>query len=296
MAGGPQLEDGYTRIANEILEKIGRCNLNGTQRGIIDQIWRNTYGYGRKDAALSISYIARALEKAKSQVDRELSALIERNIIVVVSTDGGSRSRVLRFNKDYSTWQSERRPRNGGHEDIVRQNEDVSSAKKSTRSSAKTRTNKEIKKDKETPSRNSKRHYSEDDQFYKMAVYFHGLVKQVAVEEELEHLTVNANLQSWANDFRLLYERDNQKDKQLIFEVMNWVTKDSFWRTNVLGASKFRKQFAMLAIKMRASNKTVQPKKTDPKADALDLQIRRDEALREWMNAGNDPDDFVFDE
>ncbi|SFA90987.1 phage replication protein O [Cohnella sp. OV330] len=297
MARGPQLEDGFTRIANEILEKIGRCNLNGTQRGIIDQIWRYTYGFGRKDAALSISFIARALEKQKSQVDRELTALIDRNIVTVVMTEGGSRSRVLRFNKDYSTWQSERRQRNGGHEKIVHQNEDESSAKKSTRSSTKTRTKKDSKeRNKETPSRNSKRHYPEDDQFYKMAVYFHGLVQQVAKDDpKLKHLTVNANLQSWANDFRLLFEQDKQNDKHLIRDVMDWVTKDDFWKANVLSASKFRKQFQTLAIKMRASNKAG-VKKPDPKADELNLQIRRDEALRVWMAEGNDPDDFVFDE
>lgn len=143
MAGRPQLEDGYTRVANELFENIGRFSLNGCQRGIIDQVWRYTYGFKRKEAVLSISFIANALGKSKSHVDRELTALIERNIIQVVN-DEPNRTRVLSFNKEFSTWIAARRPRNGVRQG-VRQLEDGVSAKKGTEVSAKTRTKKESK-------------------------------------------------------------------------------------------------------------------------------------------------------
>ncbi|MFC5528427.1 conserved phage C-terminal domain-containing protein [Cohnella yongneupensis] len=103
MSRGPQKENGYTPIAHEILEVIGRYGLNGTQRGIIDQVWRYTYGFNRKAHPMALSFIADALGKKRNHVDKELDVLIERNIIQVVGT-GKSRTRVLRFNKYFNTW------------------------------------------------------------------------------------------------------------------------------------------------------------------------------------------------
>jgi len=105
MTRSPQKENGYTPIAHQILGEIGRHGLNGTQRGIIDQLWRYTYGFKRKEATLSLSFLASALDKTKKHIDKELSMLIARNVVIVVS-DEPNRTRVLRFNKDFDSWKS----------------------------------------------------------------------------------------------------------------------------------------------------------------------------------------------
>lgn len=103
----PQLEDGYTRVANQILEKVSKLpRINGTQLQIILTIWRFTYGFKRKHHELSISFIAEATEKAPRQIERELSKLIARRIITVVSEASGKRSRILGFNKNFDEWES----------------------------------------------------------------------------------------------------------------------------------------------------------------------------------------------
>ena len=122
---GPQLEDGYTRIANEIVEQIGKRKLNGTQRAIIDQIWRYTYGFGRKDAELSLSFLSQAIGSTKSHVDREITALIDRNIVLVTGKTG--RGRTLQFNKYFEEWKD--RPTNIGQSQTVLQIEDGESYK-----------------------------------------------------------------------------------------------------------------------------------------------------------------------
>lgn len=101
----PQKENGFTAIANEILEQIAMVQLNGTQRRIIDIIWRYTYGFGRKDHALSESFIAKATDIHKKQVQRELNELVDMKFILVVKEASFSSSRVLKFNKDYDSWQ-----------------------------------------------------------------------------------------------------------------------------------------------------------------------------------------------
>lgn len=99
----PQLEDGYTRIANEILDQIMKVSLNGTQFRLILAIWRYTYGYQRKGHYLSIRFLAKVIGASRSQVERELSALIDRKIVKVLET--GNRGRMLGFNKNYTEWE-----------------------------------------------------------------------------------------------------------------------------------------------------------------------------------------------
>lgn len=93
--------------------------------------------------------------------------------------------------------------------------------------------------------------YDEDNPYYKMASYFKTKVDEMANAEGLTHLTAKTNLQTWANDFRLLVEVDKHEDKNLIRKVMDWVVTDSFWKSNVLSASKFRDQFPKLVLEMR---------------------------------------------
>lgn len=102
---GPQLEDGYTRIANEILEQISKMPINGTQFRILMVIWRYTYGYNRKECEISSKFIAEASGLSERQVRRELKKLIDMNIIKVVKEATFTSPRILAFNKYYDTWQ-----------------------------------------------------------------------------------------------------------------------------------------------------------------------------------------------
>jgi len=102
---GPQLEDGYTRIANEILERISQIPLNGAQFRILMVIWRYTYGFNRKEHELSNKFIAVATGLNKRQVRRELKRLIDMNILNVVKEATFTTARVLGFNKYFDSWQ-----------------------------------------------------------------------------------------------------------------------------------------------------------------------------------------------
>ena len=100
----PQLGNGYTPIANELLEKVYQLKLNGTQFKIIMCIWRFTYGFSRKDHELSESFISSAIDTDKRQVRRELNNLIKLNIIVVTREATFTSTRKIKFNKYYTEW------------------------------------------------------------------------------------------------------------------------------------------------------------------------------------------------
>lgn len=253
----PQLHNGHTRIANEILNQIMKTNLNGTQFRLVMAIWRFTYGFQRKEYEMSVSYLAKQIDTSRSHVDRELKALIDRNVISVTGI-GQKGARILSFNKNYKDW-AEKEP--------VKETVPNIKPKKKVTSKAK---------------------YTEDNTYYKMATYFYKKVEKVAQDAGLPHLTKKANMQSWADDMRKLIEID-QVDKRLAKDVMDWVVQDPFWRTNVLSANKLRKQFAQLAIKMKAEKEPAKPK---PAKDPRDKEI----ALQQWIAEGNDPDEFDWND
>jgi phage replication O-like protein O len=255
----PQIEQGYTRIANEILENIMKVSLNGTQFRIVMAVWRFTYGFQRKEHELSIGFIATAISASRSQVDRELTVLIERKILVA-REQGAKRPRQIRFNKDYEHWI---------HTSAARQA--IPEIKKPAK--------------KKTPDKKTKI-YPEDSSYFKMAKYFFGRVAAVAEAEGLNHLILKADLQKWSDEMRKLIEIDKQ-EKHLVRDVMDWVTTDSFWKTNVLSAKKLRDKFGELALKMKSSNSPKRTK-TPVQTDSRDKDIE----FQRWLAEGNDPDAF----
>ncbi len=124
-----------------------------------------------------------------------------------------------------------------------------------------------------------KQKYDEDNQYYKMAVYFFNRVEKVAEEAGVGHLLKKSNMQTWADDMRKLVEISGV-DKRLAKEVMDWVTEDSFWKKNILSAKKLRDKFPELAIKMKAEQDKAKPAARKP--DTRDREI----ALQQWISEG----------
>ncbi|HZK34203.1 MAG TPA: replication protein [Bacillota bacterium] len=100
----PQVENGFTRIANELLDKLAETKVNGTQFRILMVVFRYTYGFQRKEHELSETFIANATSIHKQQVKRELKALIDRRIINVIKQATFTEPRTISFNKNYKQW------------------------------------------------------------------------------------------------------------------------------------------------------------------------------------------------
>lgn len=98
----PQLEDGYTRVANEILEAMAKVKLSPTQYRILFIVWRYTYGFSRKSHHLSLSFLAEATGCDRRSLQRDLKRLIDWNILVEYASK--KQSRKIGFNKRFSQW------------------------------------------------------------------------------------------------------------------------------------------------------------------------------------------------
>lgn len=280
----PQIEKGHTRIANEILEHISKTNLNGTQFRIVMVIWRYTYGFQRKQHELSSAYISQAIGiKNRSVVIRELNVLLDRKIISVVG-NGSRGTKILKFNKNYDEWYD--CSLNSDQSSLLSKQSTELLPNQSTELLSDQRHKKEILKERKERNTRKQKTFDEDNTYFKMATYFHKRVSHVAKEAGVEHLIKKANLQKWADDFRKLIELDGV-DKRLAKQVMDWVTTDDFWKTNILSAKKLREKFGELAIKMKSSKKTRQTTPSIIK-DSRDKDIE----FQRWIAEGKDPDGF----
>lgn len=102
---GPQLENGFTPISNEILEAVSGASLNGTQLRILLLLWRNSYGFHRKECSLPLSYLEKMLKGSKSTIARQIRRLAEAGVINETTKKGdGHTPKIYSFNKNYKTW------------------------------------------------------------------------------------------------------------------------------------------------------------------------------------------------
>jgi len=97
----PQLENGYTKISNELLEALCRFRISGELRQIFDVIVRKTYGFNKSSDYISNSQIVEMTGLNKGNVSRGLSKLITNNLVIKTDNNG---CKIISINKDYSTW------------------------------------------------------------------------------------------------------------------------------------------------------------------------------------------------
>ncbi len=98
--GNPQLQDGYTRIANELLEAILTFPFSKREIKVILYVIRYSYGYHKKytiDSAEKIVNIANNTEIDEADISRTIKKLESQNVLVRVNKH-------LALNKHYSEW------------------------------------------------------------------------------------------------------------------------------------------------------------------------------------------------
>ena len=100
----PQLEDGYTRISNQIIEAIGSMDLNAAEYKVLLCVFRYTYGFNRKSHTLSASFIARWGNCSIRTVKRALMRLEELKVIEILNSGCRGVTSEIALNKDFDTW------------------------------------------------------------------------------------------------------------------------------------------------------------------------------------------------
>ena len=100
----PQKENGYTSIANELLEQIYRRRFSASQLKILLLVIRFTYGFNRKTATLSNTFIAVGTGMHEITVSKEVGTLLRDNVLKLYKKPSFHSSRIIGINKDYDSW------------------------------------------------------------------------------------------------------------------------------------------------------------------------------------------------
>lgn len=92
--------------------------------------------------------------------------------------------------------------------------------------------------------KNDKKEYSLNSNEYRLAEYLYNHIKK----NNPNHREVN--LQSWAKDMDLLLRIDKRPVEE-VKAIIEYCQNDVFWHTNILSASKLRKQYDRLNLKRK---------------------------------------------
>lgn len=254
-------DDGYTRIANELLESLSCCNLTVRQLRVMLAIIRKTYGFGKKVDRISDSQLADVSGLSRQNVNKAKKELISMNYLILEGNKIG-------VNKEVSAWKNQSR-------DSVSnlKTKKVSNLETNDVSDLETHKRNTLKKKEITNISSENSNESSDRPSQKVLAVKHDAVisspkgnkwgnaddlkaaqwiySQVLI---VSPTAKEPNWSTWANDIRLMRQLDGH-NHQDICRMFKWANRDPFWCSNVLSPAKLREKWDTLTIQSQQPNR-----------------------------------------
>lgn len=98
----PQTENGFTKLANELIEQLSQVQMSGSEWQFIMCLIRKTYGYNKKEDWITNSQIAAMSGLRKERVSEAKSRLLDRNIVT-------EKRNKISLQKDWEQWRELRK-------------------------------------------------------------------------------------------------------------------------------------------------------------------------------------------
>lgn len=98
----PQTENGFTKLANELLEQLSTVQMSGSEWQFIMCLIRKTYGYNKKEDWITNSQISQMSGLRKERVSEAKRKLLDRNIVT-------EKRNKISLQKDYELWRELRK-------------------------------------------------------------------------------------------------------------------------------------------------------------------------------------------
>ncbi len=99
----PQTTNGYTKIANEILERLSFAGINGSGYRILLVVIRKTYGFNKRKDYISLSQFQKSTQMDRKQAVETIKYLVGKRILLKEES-------VYKFNKNWEEWVVGKRP------------------------------------------------------------------------------------------------------------------------------------------------------------------------------------------
>lgn len=98
----PQLENGYTRLANELLDALIGAGLTARQWAVVMAIIRKTYGFNKKADEIGLSQLSAMTGIDKAHLSRTVRELEAGRVI---HREAGTHGHKLSINKHFKQWE-----------------------------------------------------------------------------------------------------------------------------------------------------------------------------------------------
>ncbi len=242
MVVNPQLENGYTQIANELIEALARFNLSPYESRLLWYIARKTYGYQKKTDAISLGQFALGTGIPVSNVIRTLKKLENRHFITKTKDfyicEYG-------INKHYDQWLTT----------IYTDSAPVDRVLPPQTVPPQTITTAPADNKLLPPQRDTKERKKLTKDNKETNIYILSSDKAKELTELLQTLitknnpkVVLKNLDKQAKTIDLMITADGIKPED-IEKVIRWSQQNDFWHRNILSAESLRKQYNQLIVK-----------------------------------------------
>lgn len=99
----PQKEDGFTSIANEIMDRLSLLNLSSSEWKMMMVLFRQTYGWNKKTDVISLSQFEKKTGMDRTTVCRMKKRLVAKRLLLI-------KEKGLMFNKNYDEWVVAKQP------------------------------------------------------------------------------------------------------------------------------------------------------------------------------------------
>lgn len=243
----PQIENGYTKIANELLDAIVRCKLPGDEGQVFWTIIRKTYGFNKKMDRIALSQFNLATGLLKPHICRALSKLIEKNMI---TKSGKGNLPSYRLQKDYTKWKS--LPKSVILPDVVTP---ITESGNSALPNLVNYKRHILTKDNDTK-REAKASPSVENNpiDIKLTQLLITLIQKNDIRSDIIRKLTPKRQETWIDECRKLREIGKRTPEEIEF-IIKWCQEDSFWKSNILSMPKLREKFGQLWLKARKDDK-----------------------------------------
>lgn len=253
------LEDGYTRIANELLEAVMLAGMTQHQLLVFMAVMRKTYGFNKKVDWVSNEQLSQLTGMLPHKCSAAKSSLVKRNILT-------QEGRLTGINKELSQWINEPYPKkvnlpesgkktlpesgNGSYPNRVTTKDNITKDNKDSNSTSENSVESPDSPSKQVPALRSgaavqtpkgDKWGTADDLTAAKWIYSRVVIVAPTAKEPY--------WAAWSNDIRLM-RNALQVTHHEICELFKWANADQFWQTNVMSPAKLREKWDTLTAQM----------------------------------------------
>lgn len=242
------------QLPNSVIDEL-LADLTGAELKCYLYVLRKTKGWNKEEDAISVSQFIKVTGLSNRKVIDACKRLVELGLLEqkIVS------NKIKVFSvKGYKTSSSEesslvKKVHSSSEESSLSVVKKVHTQNNNINNTTKNNNTSSSGKNFQPRTKAKKNVFSNDD--LKAAEWIFHLIRK------LNPSFKEPKFESWANDIRLMRERDNRTHKD-ICELFQWANQDRFWSVNILSPATLRAKWDQLSMKRNAAMTTPTRKET----------------------------------